>query len=156
MSLRLCKGCTGKSRFQKWLRLGQRQIIARKLPVSSVESLISAVTELTREQEVDLLMINLTKTKGDNQSLENMFAAIEDIKDGFIVDTMYGKYIETIFESPLIVVFTNNKLDEHISKLSVDRWSRLHINYDYSIEFRKDNGDGTVTPVSLDKLNIKK
>ena len=101
-------------------------------------------------------MINLTKTKGDNQSLENMFAAIEDIKDGFIVDTMYGKYIETIFESPLIVVFTNNKLDEHISKLSVDRWSRLHINYDYSIEFRKNNGDGTVTPLSLDKLNIKK
>jgi len=156
VSVRLCKGCTGKSRFQKWLRLGQRQIIARKLPVSSVESLISAVTELTREQEVDLLMINLTKTKGDNQSLENMFAAIEDIKDGFIVDPMYGKYIEAIFESLLIVVFTNNKLDEHISKLSVDRWSRLHINYDYSIEFRKDNGDGTVTPVSLDKLNIKK
>lgn len=150
------KGCTGKSKFQKWLRLGQREIIARKLPVSSVERLISAVTKLTREQEVDLLMINLTKTKGENQSLEDMFAAIEDIKDGFIVDTMYGKYIEAIFESPLIVVFTNDKLDEHISKLSVDRWLRLHINYDYSIEFRKDNGDGTVTPVSLDKLNIKK
>src|SRR6056300_575019 len=150
------KGCTGKSKFQKWLRLGQREIIARKLPVSSVERLISAVTKLTREQEVDLLMINLTKTKGENQSLEDMFAAIEDIKDGFIVDTMYGKYIEAIFESPLIVGFTNDKLDEHISKLSVDRWLRLHINYDYSIEFRKDNGDGTVTPVSLDKLNIKK
>ena len=150
------KGCTGKSRFQKWLRLGQRDIIARKLPVSSVERLISAVTKLTREQEVDLLMINLTKTKGQNQSLEDMFAAIEDIKDGFIVDTIYGKYIEAIFESPLILVFTNEKLDEHISKLSADRWLRFHINYDYSIEFRKDNGDGTVTPLSLDKLNIKK
>src|SRR5210317_1320844 len=149
------KGCTGKSKFQKWLRLGQREMIARKLPVSSVERLISAVTKLTREQEVDLLMINLTKTKGENQSLEDMFAAIEDIKDGFIVDTMYGKYIEAIFESPLIVVFTNDKLDEHISKLSVDRWLRLHINYDYSIEFRKDDGDGTVTPVSLDTLTIK-
>ena len=40
-------GCTGKSKFQKWLRLGQRDIIARKLPVSSVERLISAVTKLT-------------------------------------------------------------------------------------------------------------
>lgn len=143
-------GMTGKSKFQKWLR------IARKLPISTVERLISAVTKLTREQEVDLLMINLTKTKGQNQSLEDMFAAIEDIKDGFIVDTMYGKYIEAIFESPLILVFTNEKLDEHISKLSADRWLRFHINYDYSIEFRKDNGDGTVTPLSLDKLNIKK
>jgi len=150
------KGCTGKSRFQKWLRLGQRDIIARKLPVSSVERLISAVTKLTREQEVDLLMINLTKTKGQNQSLEDMFAAIEDIKDGFIVDTMYGKYIEAIFESPLILVFTNEKLDEHISKLSADRWLRLYINSDYSIEFRKNNEDGTITPLSLDKLSIKK
>ena len=51
-------GMTGKSKFQKWLR------IARKLPISTVERLISAVTKLTREQEVDLLMINLTKTKG--------------------------------------------------------------------------------------------
>ena len=115
------KGCTGKSKFQKWLRLGQRDVIPRKLPVSIVERLRSAVTKLTREQEVDLLMINLTKTKGQNQSLEDMFAAIEDIKDGFIVDTMYGKYVEAIFESPLILVFTNEKLDEHISKLSVDR-----------------------------------
>ena len=150
------KGCTGKSKFQKWLRLGQREVIARKLPVSSVERLISAVTKLTREQEVDLLMINLTKTKGENQSLEDMFAAIEDIKDGYIVDTMYGKYVEAIFESPLILVFTNDKLDKHISKLSKDRWLRLYINSDYSIEFRKDNEDGTITPFSLDKLDIKK
>ena len=101
-------------------------------------------------------MINLTKTRGQDQSLADLLAAIEDIKDGFIVDTLYGKYIESIFEPPIVLVFSNEKLDEHISKLSVDRWLRLHINYDYSIEFRKDNGDGTVTPVSLDKLNIKK
>ena len=80
-------GCTGKSKFQKWLRLGQRDITARKLPVSSVERLISAVTKLTREQEIDLFMINLTKIKGQNQSLEDMFAAIEEIE--FIVDTLY-------------------------------------------------------------------
>lgn len=98
-----------------------------------------------------MLMINLTKTKGQNQLLEDMFAAIEDIKDGFIVDTMYGKYVEAIFESPLILVFTNEKLDEHISKLSADRWLRLYINSDYSIEFRKDNEDGTITLFCLDK-----
>lgn len=36
-------GCTGKSKFQKWLRLGQKDIQARKLPVSTVERLISAI-----------------------------------------------------------------------------------------------------------------
>ena len=147
---------TGKSKFQKWLRLGQKDLVARKLPISTVERLISAVTKLTREQEVDLLMINLTKTKGQNQSLEDMFAAIEDIKDGFIVDTMYGKYIEAIFNPPIVLVFTNERLDEHKSKLSADRWLRLHINSNFSIEFRKENEDGTVTPLSLDKLDVKR
>ena len=130
--------------------------MARSLPVSSVERRISAVTKLTREQEVDLLMINLTKTKGQNQSLEDMFAAIEEIKDGFIVDTMYGKYIEAIFNPPIVLVFTNERLDEHKSKLSADRWLRLHINSNFSIEFRKENEDGTVTPLSLDKLDVKR
>ena len=63
-----------------------------------------------------------------------------------LINTIYGKYIECIFEAPLVLVFTNEKLDEHISKLSKDRWLRLHINSDYSIEFRKENVDGTVTP----------
>ena len=80
---------------------------------------------LIGQEEVDVLMINLTKTKGQNQFLKDMFDAIEEIKDGFIVDTLYGKYIEAIFEPSLIVVFTNDKLDEHISKLSVDRWLRF-------------------------------
>ena len=38
-------GCIGKSKFQKWLRLEQKGIIARKLPVSTVERLVSAVTD---------------------------------------------------------------------------------------------------------------
>lgn len=81
-------GCTGKSKFQKWLRLGQKDLMARKLTVSKVERLISAVTKLIRQEEVDVLMINLTKTKGQDQSLADLFAAAEDIKDGFIVVNM--------------------------------------------------------------------
>lgn len=84
-------GCTGKSKFQKWLRLGQKYLIARKLPVSTVERLISEVKKLIGQEEVDVLMIHLTKTKGQDQSLADLFAATEDIKDGFIVDTLYGK-----------------------------------------------------------------
>jgi len=81
-------GRTGKSKFQKWLRLGQKDIQARKLPVSTLERLISAVTKLTQQEDIDLLMINLTKSRGQNQSMSDVFVTIEDIKDGFIVDTM--------------------------------------------------------------------
>ena len=77
------------------------------MPVSTVERLISAVTKLTQQEDIDLLMINLTKSRGQDQSMPDMFATIEDIKDGFIVDTMYGKYTEAIFDPPIIMIFTN-------------------------------------------------
>lgn len=147
-------GCTGKSKFQKWLRLGQKSISARKLPVSTVERLISAVTKLTQQEVIDLLMINLTKSRGQDQSMPDMFATIEDVKDGFIVDTMYGKYSEAIFDPPIIMIFTNEKLDDHLVSLSPDWWLRLHINSDLSIEYRKQNEDGTVSPISLDKIKL--
>ena len=92
------RGFAGKSKFQKWLRLGQKDIVARKLPVSTVERLISAVTKLTQQEDVDLLMINLTKSRGQDQSLSDVFASVEDIKDAYIVATLYGKDIESIFD----------------------------------------------------------
>ena len=101
-------------------------------------------------------MINLTKSKGQDQSLDDLFAAVEDIKDGFIVDTLYGKYVELIFDPPLVLVFSNLRLEDHFSKLSKDRWLQLHINSDLSIEYRKENSDGTILAISLKELNNKK
>lgn len=99
-------------------------------------------------------MINLTKSRGQNQFMSDMFATIEDIKDGFIIDTMYGKYTEAIFEPPIIAIFTNENLNNHLNSLSPDRWLRLHINSDLSIEYRKENEDGTVSPISLEKFKL--
>ena len=101
-------------------------------------------------------MINLTKSRGQDQSLSDVFSTIEEIKDAYIVDTLYGRYIEAIFNSPIVLVFTNERLDEHRSKLSSDRWLQLHINSDFSIEFREENSDGTVFPIRLSDLDIKK
>lgn len=150
------RGSAGKSKFQKWLRLGQKDIVARKLPVSTVERLISAVTKLTQQEDVDLLMINLTKSRGQDQSLSDVFASVEDIKDAYIVDTLYGKYIESIFDPPIVLFFTNERLDDHLSSLSPDRWLRLNINSDHTIEHRLTNEDGTITTINLKDLNIKK
>ena len=101
-------------------------------------------------------MINLTKSRGQDQSLTDVFSTIEEIKDAYIVDTLYGKYIEAIFNPPIVLVFTNERLDEHKSKLSADRWLRLNINSDHTIFYRVTNEDGTLTIISLKDLNIKK
>ena len=149
-------GNTGKSFFQKWLRLGQRDIICRKLPESTVERLISATVKLFSKQEVDLVMIDLTRTAGKEQSLDDMFSAIENIKNGFIVDTLYGNYTEAIFEPPLVLIFTNKKHSDYSKKLSEDRWFILSMNSDRQIEHRVCNIDSTVTPIFLKNLTNKK
>jgi hypothetical protein len=84
-------------------------------------------------------MINLTRSRGGGQSFKDLFAAIEDIKDGYIVDTMYGNYNECVFESPLIIIFANCSLREYEKYLSKDRWLQLVINRDGEIRYEDES-----------------
>lgn len=120
-------GNTGKSWFQKWLRTGQKQIIARSLPVSNVDRLISAINIITKDTEIGVLNVDLTRTKGDDQSYEDLFSAIEQIKNGYVVDVMYGKFNEAIFKPPIIIVYTNEKIASFRHYLSDDRWQVYRI-----------------------------
>jgi hypothetical protein len=120
-------GNSGKSWFQKWLRIGQRELVVRALPVSSVDRLISAVNIVSRKDNVDAYTIDLTRTKGKNQSYQDLFSAIEQIKNGYIVDVMYGKYNEALFKAPMILIFTNLRLEDFKEYLSEDRWQPFSI-----------------------------
>lgn len=48
---------------------------------------------------------------------------------------MYGKYTEAIFDPPIIIIFTNEKLDDHLLSLSPDRWLILLQNNIAAIEY---------------------
>jgi hypothetical protein len=120
-------GNTGKSWFQKWLRIGQKQLEVRQLPVSSVDRLISAVNIVSRNTNIDVYTIDLTRTKGEDQSYKDLFSAIEQIKNGYVVDVMYGKYNEAIFKPPMIIIFTNHRIDDYYNYLSRDRWEQFTI-----------------------------
>ena len=124
-------GNTGKSFFLKWLRVGQKRLKARKMPVNSVDRLISAVS---KNKNIDLYMFDFTRSKGDSQSYADVFAAVEDIVNGYVVDTMYGKYVEEIFNPPLVLIVTNEKIHEYVNYLSLDRWKRYVINSDTELE----------------------
>lgn len=120
-------GNTGKSAFAKWLVFGQKRMVAHKLPVSSVDRLNSAITKITLKDQTDIFVINLTRSKGKEQSYADLFSAIEDIKDGHVVDVMYGNYVEVCFKSPHIVVFSNFSLSDFHQYLSKDRWLETSI-----------------------------
>lgn len=127
-------GNTGKSALGKYLAAGQKEIRSYKLPVSSVDRLNSAVTKITQKNKVDLFFIDLTRSKGKEQHYGDLFAAIEDIKNGHVVNVMYGDYVQAIFEPPQIVIFTNMCLSDFRHSLSEDRWMHLIISKDNKTE----------------------
>lgn len=115
-------GKSGKSQFVKWLRVGQKKLVTRKLPVASVQQLNSAIYLITKNTQVDLFMIDMTRSLGQDQSFKDLFAALEDVINGFVTDAMFGKYHEAIFRPPLVIIFTNYKFDELHDFMSTDRW----------------------------------
>ena len=130
-------GGSGKSAMLKWLHSETSCINAHKLPVTSVDRLLSATVKLSKRysEGVDLFMINLTKSKGKEQNYCDLFAAIEDIKDGYVVDCMYGNYQEAVFSSPVVLIMTNLKPAELLDYLSFDRWELYTIILDELIEW---------------------
>ena len=116
------RGNTGKSWFQKWLRIGQKKLTVRGLPVSRVDRLLSAVHVITKKTRVDAFTIDLTRTQGEEESFEDLFSAIESIKNGYTLDVMYGKYNETLFDPPMVIIFTNKRIENFYRYLSPDRW----------------------------------
>jgi hypothetical protein len=127
------QGNTGKSWFRKWLDVGQNVINVKPLPVSNVDRLMSAVNIISKTNKVDVYTIDLTRTRGENESFKDLFSAIEQIKNGYVVDVMYGKFNRAIFDPPVVIIFTNEPLYDHDRKidylkyLSEDRWLRLII-----------------------------
>lgn len=123
-------GKSGKSQFAKWLRVGQKKLTVRKLPIASVQQLNSAVYLITKNLEVDIFIIDITRSKGKDQHFEDLFSALEDVINGFVVDVMFGRYHEALFKPPLILVFTNYKFEELYQYMSDDRWIPLQLSSD--------------------------
>lgn len=81
--------------------------------ISSVDRLISAVNIINKTHKVDVYTIDLTRTQG---AYNDLFSTIEQIKNGYVVDVIYGKYNEAIFKPPMVIIFTNNKLNNYVEK----------------------------------------
>ena len=127
------KGGSGKSEFITWLRAGQKDLVCRLLPIDSVDRLLHAVTEISKHEKVDVFMIDDTRTQGEKTSFNNMFEAIERIKNGHVVSTMYGRYAEVIYNRPQIIFFTNREVFGYLKNLSRDRWYHMKITEDYKL-----------------------
>lgn len=66
-------------------------------------------------------MLDLPRVRGKDESLQNIFSAIEEIKCGWVETAMYGKWEELMMLPPHVFVFSNEQ--PRLSLCSADRWS---------------------------------
>lgn len=74
------------------------------------------IDRIPNQNGIVIIDIPKAMTRSDQSQL---YAAIEQIKNGYAYDARY-KYRERWFDCPCIWVFTNQKPDEDL--LSADRW----------------------------------
>lgn len=122
-------GKIGKSKLLKHLAQSQEanKLKVAKLPIDKPDRLRAGVIKLLRKQEIDLFMFDFTRTQGVETHLENLFEIVEEIKNGYLVDCMYGNYSYALFPPPMIVIFTNREFGELHPYLSPDRWFSMHV-----------------------------
>lgn len=144
------EGGWGKSTFVRWLRIGQKDFSFRALPISGVDRLASAVNAIIKDSTLDIVGFDLTREQGRDQTKEDLFAAIESIKNGYVIDVMYGKFNEAIFDPPILIIFSNIEFLSIRRYLSYDRWIVCKPTKDGLIVSDKNAiHPGSVTPINF-------
>lgn len=123
------QGGMGKSRFMQYLALSSKdtKIVAKKLPFDRPDRIRSAVSKIAKKTDVDVFMFDFTRTLGEDSSMANFYQVVEEIKNNYIIDTMYGQYNETFLSGAVIIIFTNERFEDHRRYLSEDRWVPFQI-----------------------------
>lgn len=114
-------GCVGKSKFVKWLCINRPQEVA-KIPFGSSTQLRSALISCRAKM---CYFIDIPRTVGLDDQLNNLITVLEDMKNGHIVSPMYGKYSDLLMDPPHVIVFSNQKCPREL--MSDDRWKSFEI-----------------------------
>jgi len=145
------KGGSGKSTFIKWLRTAQTKFVFRALPISAVDRVASAINIITKSCKIDIIGFDVTRQLGKEQSDVDLYAAVEQIKNGYVVDLMYGRFNEAVFDPPIVIIFSNKEFMLVAPYLSIDRWIVCHP----SDEGLLVSDEGNVHPGSLGLRTFK-
>lgn len=113
-------GGTGKSKLVKYLSFNNSDI--SKISFGSAGQLRSAIINAGPKK---LYFIDMPRTLGTDDSVNNILSAIEDTLNGFVVSNYYGQSSVMMFDPPHVVIFSNMICPRE--KMSGDRWLIYHI-----------------------------
>lgn len=120
-------GNSGKSKFTKFMVL--RHSGCTKIAFGSATQLRSSVISAGPMQ---LYIIDVPRTMSKDDDMNTIISVLEDIKNGFVCSSMYGKNSQLLMQPPHVVVFSNMGCPR--STMSSDRWDARTITKDKTFE----------------------
>lgn len=112
------KGGVGKSAFTKYMVAKYNVLPISEGKKSDIINIV--YNYLEKHDEINCVIIDIPRDNGNKVS----YKAIEDIKNGLIVNTKYETGCK-VFNSPHVIVFANQ--EPEFMKLSADRWNIVEI-----------------------------
>jgi hypothetical protein len=112
-------GNTGKSVFWKWLqnKLKDSNSLGR-LTIGSSQQLKSALTKMPHRQ-IYVCDIPRTISSEDQNRMSSLISTIESLKDGVLLNVMYGENMAILMDRPHIIISSNFLINPDL--LSRDR-----------------------------------
>lgn len=114
-------GNSGKSSFFKYLYFKYSEEIGR-ISYGSASQLRSSLINIGPKL---IYIIDLPRTPGKGDNPYDILAAVEELKTGLIISSMYGSGSNLMMDVPHIIISSNFTFD--ITGLSQDRWIILEI-----------------------------
>lgn len=114
-------GSVGKSKLIKYMCYKK---IAVPVPFGTATQIKTFCYNFGNSRNV--YCINMPRTRGKAEHLEDLISTLESLKDGLIVTGMYGKMQMSIFDPPHIFVFANRS--PPYGMMSPDRWKVWGVN----------------------------
>lgn len=115
------EGLAGKSTFVKWLH--RRYDFNTKVSFGSATQIRTSVVE---KGPMKMYFIDIPRTLGIDDNLNNTYSALEDTLNGYVETSMHGNPRELLMNPPHVIVFSNGSPNQ--DKLSLDRWKIYSIN----------------------------
>lgn len=114
------KGNSGKSKLIKYLCVTYNDIA--KISFGTSAQLRSGLISMGKR---DVYIVDMPRTRAEEDSIPSLVAALEDLKNGYLVTCMYGKYAKLMMSPPHVVVFSNEICPKGM--MSEDRWASYRI-----------------------------
>ena len=110
------QGNHGKSKLMKWMKFSKELDCAR-VPMGTATQIKTSVIEKGAHT---IYMVDLPRTVGKEERIQEIYSALEEVKNGWVESAMYGKNQELLMDPPHVIIFSNYY--PQIAHMSTDRW----------------------------------